>query len=57
MAEAKTPTKGSQKPERHSTPNLHDSDSETYGWDDDLCENILEIADSVENPRYGPLFF
>ncbi|KAL4864415.1 hypothetical protein BDV12DRAFT_201108 [Aspergillus spectabilis] len=56
MAEAKTPTKGSQKPDRHAAPSLYDSDSETYGWDDDWCENILEVADSVENPRLSPLF-
>ncbi|KAL5342147.1 hypothetical protein BJX70DRAFT_357072 [Aspergillus crustosus] len=56
IEEPKTLTGGSKMPKRQRTPNLYDSDSDTYGWDSDLNQNILEVADDVENPRSSPLF-
>lgn len=33
-----------------------DSDDETYGWDDDLNQTMLEVVESVENQGVSPLF-
>ncbi|KAL4885716.1 hypothetical protein BJY04DRAFT_179098 [Aspergillus karnatakaensis] len=44
-----------QKPEPCAGPNLYDSESDSYGWDDDLDQNIVQVADSIENPRLSPL--
>ncbi|KAL4785001.1 hypothetical protein BJX76DRAFT_325753 [Aspergillus varians] len=50
--EPKTPTKSNHT----SKPLSTDSDDETYGWDDDLDQNVLEVIEGVENPRSSPLF-
>ncbi|KAL4804703.1 hypothetical protein BDV18DRAFT_142357 [Aspergillus unguis] len=49
------PQKGRQS-QRQVNPTSRDSDDETYDWDDDLDQNILEIVSNVENPSYNPLF-
>ncbi|RDW68912.1 uncharacterized protein DSM5745_08672 [Aspergillus mulundensis] len=57
-----TPTKSNyssvsaSRPQPDATPPNTDSDNETYGWDDDLNQNILQIMETVENRRHGPLF-
>jgi hypothetical protein len=33
-----------------------DSDDETYGWDDDLNQTMLEVVETVENQGACPLF-
>lgn len=50
--EPNTPSKGNNKTRHLST----DSDDETYGWTDDLEQNIFEVMDTIENPPFSPLF-
>lgn len=45
-------TKSDDKPKHQST----DSDNDTYGWTDDLEQNLLEVMDNIENPPFSPLF-
>lgn len=47
-----TPTKSHDNPKHQST----DSDNDTYGWTDDLEQNLLEVMDNIENPPFSPLF-
>ncbi|KAJ0417302.1 hypothetical protein BJY00DRAFT_210239 [Aspergillus carlsbadensis] len=34
-----------------------DSDTESYGWNDEMVGDIVDLAKNVENPRSSPLFF
>ncbi|KAL4990728.1 hypothetical protein BDW68DRAFT_26804 [Aspergillus falconensis] len=57
-----TPTRSrhfSQPQSQHRprvTPPNNDSDDETYGWDDDLDRNMLEIMETVEKKSISPSF-
>ncbi|KAL2785505.1 hypothetical protein BJX66DRAFT_314611 [Aspergillus keveii] len=33
-----------------------DSDAESYGWNDEMAGDIVDLAKNVENPRSSPLF-
>lgn len=50
--ELKTSTRSNKKSKYQST----DSDNDTYGWTDDLEQNLLEVMDNIENPPFSPLF-
>ncbi|KAL4736987.1 hypothetical protein BDV11DRAFT_192787 [Aspergillus similis] len=60
--EQRTPTNSSHwsQSESQQQPRVtlvnSDSDDETYGWDDDLDQDMLEVMETVENPGVSPLF-
>ncbi|KAL4912877.1 hypothetical protein BDW62DRAFT_10326 [Aspergillus aurantiobrunneus] len=57
-SDPKAPPRSNHKPNSQSQASSGnaDSDNETYGWDADLEQNILEVMDRVENAGFSPLF-
>ncbi|KAL2816493.1 hypothetical protein BJX63DRAFT_137363 [Aspergillus granulosus] len=48
-------TRGNRVPDTHIAPLNVDSDTESYGWNDEMAGDIVDLAMSVENPRSSPL--
>ncbi|KAL3458276.1 hypothetical protein BJX64DRAFT_225904 [Aspergillus heterothallicus] len=50
------PTQANGESENHTAPLSFDSDTESYGWNDELAGDIVDVAKSVDDPRSSPLF-
>ncbi|KAL2857275.1 hypothetical protein BJY01DRAFT_202532 [Aspergillus pseudoustus] len=50
------PTPISREADTRITQLNADSDAESYGWNDDMAGDIVDVARTVENPPSSPLF-